>query len=188
MTSYAVEIAVVALVLWEILMGLRRGLSGELFRLAGTAIILGAGLALYERFGAVIAGHSRLAHDPETARALAFLLIVVGLGIGLFVIQIFMRLLVKVKFNDAFDRPAGAAAGLFRGLLIGVLVVIAAGLWPHAAARAFLAEKSPFGRVVFKFMPAAKARMRALESRIEPARERAASELAAPKKGDPDGK
>ncbi len=155
MTAYAVEIAVVALVLWEILMGLRRGLSGELFRLAGTAIILGAGLVLYERFGAVIASHSRLAQDQETARALAFLLIVVGLGIGLFVIQIFLRLLVKVKFNDAFDRPAGAAAGLVRGLLIGVLVVIAAGLWPHAASRALFTEKSPFGRAVFKFMPAA---------------------------------
>ena len=112
MKTYMVDLIVLVIILFEFLMGLRRGLSGELFRLLGTGLVLAIGLGFYEDFGLMIANHSRLTQNHEMAVALAFLLIVVGMGICFLLLRIVFNLLVHVKFNDAFDRPAGGMAGI----------------------------------------------------------------------------
>lgn len=166
MNAYIVEIAVCAVILWEFLMGLRRGLSGELFRLIGSCLVLLTGLGFYRDFGFMIANHSRLAHDPETALALAFLLIIAGMGACFFLLHIILHLVVKVKFNDAFDRPAGGIAGIARGAVLAILLVFAAGLWPDTPLRAMITEKSFAGKNIFRFAPAVTARINSLQERF----------------------
>ncbi|MDD5482519.1 MAG: CvpA family protein [Kiritimatiellae bacterium] len=166
MKPYIIDLLVVAVILWELLMGLRRGLSGELFRLLVTGLVLAAGLGFYEKFGDMIASHSRLTANPEMAAALAFLLIVVGAGVCFFFLRIICTLLVNVKFNDAFDRPAGAAAGIMRGGLIAALWIFAAGLWPHGQLRQMIRVDSYAGKAVFKAAPAVQVKIAALAARV----------------------
>lgn len=168
MKPYIIDIIVLIIILWELLMGLRRGLSGELCRLIGTGMVLLTALFFYEDFGLIIARHSRLAQNQETALALAFLLIAVGTGICLFLFRIMLHLLVSIKFNEAFDRPAGAGAGVMRGILLAFLIVFAVGLWPDETLRPMITTDSRVGRVVFKSAPRIKEKLRSLQIRFQP--------------------
>jgi len=159
---YIVDLIVLVIILFEFLMGLRRGLSGELFRFLGTGLVLAAGLGFYEDFGLMIASHSRLTQNYEMAAALAFLLIVAGLSLCFFFLRIVFALLVNIKFNDAFDRPAGGVTGILRGCLIAVLFLFAAGLWPNEQLRPWIKVNSYAGKAVFKFAPLAKEKIRSL--------------------------
>lgn len=153
MKTYIVDMAVVVIVLWELFMGMRRGLSGELFRLIGTCIVFAVGLTFYEGFGKTIAAHSRLAENQDMAMALAFLLIILAAALCVFFLRLILGLLVKVKFNDSFDRPAGGAAGFLRGCLLAALLLFAAGLWPNNDLQPLITADSYVGRMVFKLAP-----------------------------------
>lgn len=169
MKAHIIDLAVLIIILWEFLMGLRRGLSGELFRLIGTGLTLAAGLCFYEEFGRMIGIHSRLEQNQEMAVALAFLLIIVGMGLCIFLLRLVFNHLVNVKFNDSFDRPAGGVAGILRGCLIALLLVFAAGLWPNMELRPLITVDSYVGRAVFKFTPVVKDNIRSVQLRFQPA-------------------
>ena len=162
-----VDLAVTAAILWELLMGLRRGLSGELFRLAGTCLVFAIGLRFYEDFGLMIANHSRLAENQEIAVALAFLLILVGMGICFFILRIVLAILVNVKFNETIDRPAGGVAGILNGGLIAALLVFAAGLWPNTELQPLITVDSYAGKTVFQIVPVIKEKIRSLPIRFQ---------------------
>ena len=168
MSVNIIDLAVPVIILWELLMGLRRGLSGEIFRLAGTCLVFGIALRFYEEFGLMIARHSRLGQDVETASALAFLLILAGMGVCFFILRMVLVMIVNIKFNDAFDKPAGAMAGFINGAIAAVMLVYAAGLWPHAELRPLIREQSYAGRIVFKAVPVAKDKIRSLPLRFHP--------------------
>jgi len=157
-----VDLAVPVIILWELLMGLRRGLSGELFRLIGTCLVFAIGLRFYEDFGMMVANHSRLAQNQEMAVALAFLLILVGMGVCFFILRMVLTILVNVKFNDAIDRPAGGLAGVLNGVLIAALLVFAAGLWPNEELRPLITVDSYVGKTVFKIVPVVKEKILSL--------------------------
>lgn len=162
-----IDLAVSVIILWELLMGLRRGLSGELFRLLGTCMVFVIALRFYEDFGLMIAHHSRLAQNQEMAVALAFLFILVGMGVCFFILRIFLVILVKVQFNEAFDRPAGGLAGSLNGALIAVLLVFAAGLWPNEELRPLITIDSYVGKTVFKIVPVVKEKILSLPIRFQ---------------------
>ncbi|MDO9541986.1 MAG: CvpA family protein [Kiritimatiellia bacterium] len=168
MNASIIDLAVPVIILWELLMGLRRGLSGELFRLLGTGLVLAIGLSFYEDFGLMIANHSRLTQNQEMAVALAFLLIVAVMGICFFLLRIVLTLLMQVKFNDAFDRPAGGVAGILRGGLIAVLLIFAVGLWPNEKIRSLITVDSYAGKTVFRFAPVVTEKIRSLHILFQP--------------------
>jgi len=157
---YIVDLMVLVIILFEFLMGLRRGLSGELFRLLGTGLVMIIALNFYEDFGLMIANHSRLTQNHEMAVALAFLLIVAGLGLCFLLLRIVFALIVNIKFNDAFDRPAGGAAGILRGCLIAGLLLFAASLWPNEQLRPWITVNSYAGKTVCEFTPVVKEKIR----------------------------
>jgi len=163
-----VDLAVPIIILWELMMGLRRGLSGEFFRLIGTCLVFTIGLRFYEDFGLMIANHSRLDQNQEMAVALAFLLILVGMGICFFILRIVLTRLVNIKFNDAIDRPAGGLAGILNGGLIAALLVFAAGLWPNEELRPLITVDSYVGKTVFQVVPIVKEKIRSVSLRLQP--------------------
>jgi uncharacterized membrane protein required for colicin V production len=176
MTPYIIDCVVLAIILFELLMGLRRGLSGELFRLIGTCLVLAISLRFYGDFGLMIAEHSRLGQNQEMALALAFLLITAGMSVCIALLRIVFTLLVTVKFNEAFDRPAGGAAGGAHGAVIAAIIVFAAGLWPNEQLQAMIKVDSYFGRTIFKFAPAVTEKIRAISPAPRPSADRAAPE------------
>jgi len=84
-----------------------------------------------------------------------------------------------VKFNDAFDRPAGAAAGILRGFLIAIILVFAAGLWPNEQLRPMATADSYVGKTVFKYSPGFTEKLHSLQARIQNAAEKPAQEVPA---------
>jgi uncharacterized membrane protein required for colicin V production len=92
---------------------------------------------------------------------------VIGVGICFFLMRIILHFLVTVKFNDAFDRPAGAVTGVMRGVLIAVLIVFAAGLWPNETVQPLITVDSYFGRTIFRLAPAVREKLRPLQTRLE---------------------
>jgi len=148
-----VEIGALALVLWEFLWGLKRGLSGELARMIGTVVGLLAGLRFYQALGRLLADNTRLSETPELALAVAFLLIVVCFALLFLMLRLILRLLMSVKFNDRIDRAGGGIDGLLRGMLMAILCVYAIGLWPHEYLHAVVRNQSIVGRAVFQYAP-----------------------------------
>ena len=150
----AVDIAALLLIVLEIILGFRRGMAGTLFRLTCTVIILLAGLRFYQLFGDLLARNtSLLAGNPDLAGALAFLLIIVVLGLFFLLVRILLNLLMTVTFNEKINRPGGGIAGLAQGLVLVFLVVYAAGLWPLAATHQLFVQHSFVGRAVFRVCP-----------------------------------
>lgn len=158
----AVEIGALVILLWEVLWGLRRGLAGELARLLGTALVLAAGWRFYESAGRWLAAHTSLSAHPESAPAVAFLLIVCSVALLVYAAGLLLKLLATLKFNERINRGGGGLAGLGRGLLMTVLVVYAVGLWPQPAPQEWVVRRSPLGRAVFRWAPPVIARLKAV--------------------------
>ena len=158
-----VEVLALALVLWECLWGLKRGLSGELSRLISTVVVLAAGLRFYQAVGRLLVDNTRFSEDPELALAVAFLLIVVCFALLFLILRLILRLLMSVKFNDKIDRSGGGFAGLLRGVLMALLCVYAIGLWPHEYLRYVVRKQSIIGRTVFQYTPRAIEKLNAIQ-------------------------
>lgn len=148
-----VELGCFVIVLWELLLGLRRGLSGEIFRLISTLIVLLAGLRFYQAVGRLLTDNTRLAESPEMALMVAFLGVVIGAALIFLNLRIILRLLLTIKFNDKIDRPGGALAGVLRGVLITFMWVFAIGLWPNEFLRDVVRNQSRIGQAVFQCAP-----------------------------------
>ncbi len=150
----AVDIGAIVLVLLELWLGLRRGLAGTLFRLMSTLIILLAGLRLYQLFGRLLFQHTNLlADNPEMTGALAFLLIILVLGVCFLVLRWLLRVLMTVVFNEKINRAGGGLVGALNGVALVFLIVYAAGLWPQAGMRRLFTQTSLVGQTVFRLCP-----------------------------------
>ncbi len=157
------DVAALLLLLWEVLWGLKRGLSGEGPRLCTTIITLGASLRLTQTVGGLLTRNSdRLAAAPDLAEAIAFLALVAFFALTFLVLRLLARLLLTVTFNPAIDRPGGVFAGILRGLLLVILAAWGIGLWPHPALRRRVREESVVGRTVHKIVPPVVARLNAI--------------------------
>ncbi len=150
----AVDIGAMALIILEVILGLRRGLAGSLFRLMCTLLVILAGLRFYQPFGALLARHTTwLDGHADTAAALAFLLIAVALSLLCLLLQILLRILMTVAFNEKINRKGGAIVGVFQGLALVFLLVYAMGLWPTPAVHRMFVQNSLMGRTVFRICP-----------------------------------
>ena len=152
-TYNAVDWIALGIIAWEIIMGLRRKMAGELFRLLCTALVLAAGWRYYSDIGAWLAENTRLSASPEAAQAIAFAIIVILLGICCALLHLIMALLMEVRFNILIDRIGGAIMGLLRGALIVMMLIFAGTLWPSETLREVLQEKSCAGRITAQIAP-----------------------------------
>ncbi len=164
----AVDWIALGLIAWEIIMGLRRKMAGELFRLLCTALVLGAAWRYYTDFGGQLAAHTRLSASPEMAQAIAFGLIVSMLGITCALLHLILAVLMEVHFNILIDRIGGAAMGLLRGGLVVIMLLFAGALWPSDLLRETLRDKSCAGRLTARLAPPAIRIVRAVKIDFKP--------------------
>lgn len=157
----AVDIAALVCLIAGMIIGFRRGLSGELAGLISTALTLALSLCYFRPLAEFIINHTRLSGHPAYARPLAFVLILCIVGLFFLLLRIFLKRLMKITFNPKIDRVAGMFAGAFRAMAIIVLLVLALGLWPSAWLTRVFREESAVGRAIFKSAPALAERIEA---------------------------
>ena len=151
----ALDLTALGLIFVELLLGMRRGMSGEFFRFLGSGAVLLAALKFYRPLGLWLVDHSRMADNPAMATALGFTLLTLGGEAVLLGLRLLLNLLMKITFNEKIDRPGGAMIGMFRGLLLVIMLVFAGGLWPQDFMQSFFVQQSMVGRTIFEYAHAA---------------------------------
>lgn len=164
----AVDLIALGLIAWEIIMGLRRKMAGELFRLLCTALVLAAGWRYYLDVGNQLAEHTRLAANLEMAQAIAFGMIVAMLGMSCALLHLILGLLIQAQFHALIDRVGGAVLGLLRGSLLVIMLLFAAALWPQALLRETFQQDSCAGRITARLAPPAIRFLRAIKFDFQP--------------------
>lgn len=148
------DAAVVVLLALGLISGLRRKLSGEFAGLLVASATLLAGVRIYGAVAGMLTAHTRLSGHPDTAGAVAFLLVIVMAWSVFFMLSMVLGLVMKIVFNEKIDRAAGAVAGMLRTAVMATACIVAAGLWPNPFLRGVIREDSFSGRLIFNNLPA----------------------------------
>lgn len=147
----AIDIVVLVYLAIGILVGIWRGFSGELARLAGAAVALIAGLYLYGPAGRFLSEHTRL--SGRAAEALSFFIVfIVALLVAATVAFVF-RVTLRRLFGERKDRFWGGIAGALRSLCAVAALFVLMNLWPHEYLNDVFGEGSFVGRSVLLIMP-----------------------------------
>lgn len=148
-----IDMGAAALMLFGLLMGLRRGIVGEAFRLFNALVVSLCALRFHRPFGDLLASNTQLVGDIEQARALAFILIAVVSGLCLLVARILVQLAVKVVVTAKTNRVGGGVLGVVRGALIVFLMLFGISLWPSGSKDESIFEASIAGKGVRAVAP-----------------------------------
>ena len=122
----------IAVLAWSVVTAFLRGIIRELFGLAGA--VLGLLLASWN-YPALALRLARWITSPIAASATAFLLISISVMIACTVLGRIVRGTAHTVGLGFVDRLAGAAFGILRGCLVGVIILM--------AATAFLPPQTP---------------------------------------------
>jgi len=147
----AVDVVVVALIIFGGLQGLRRGLSGELARVIGTVITVWAGWVFYQPLGDKIYSTTRL--SATQARAGSFVLILIGGFVLLLLLRMLLHQIIEFTFKGKLERMGGILAGTTRATLVMLALVFLCSLWPHEYIHQMVAVDSFTGRFVNAYIP-----------------------------------
>ena len=134
------------------IIGLRRGLSGALGGLIGTAAAAGLGFYFYKPFAEWISRSTRLSEAP--AHTLAFAVIVIGVLLTALLLRILLSSIMKISFEGSIEKIGGVLAGLLTSAIAVFLVFVVMNLWPNAWLNRVFGDDSVVGRVVVKYTPA----------------------------------
>ncbi|MBN1268968.1 MAG: CvpA family protein [Kiritimatiellae bacterium] len=147
-----VDILAILFLIMGLLRGLKRGLSGEIARLAGVLLAVWAGWRFYEPLGERIFRATRLTAQPS--RALAFFAAVAIGYLLMLAARLVLRQLMEFTFKGRIERVGGALCGLLKAAAAVAAVIIFMGLVPSAYLREVFAERSLFGRAINTHLPA----------------------------------
>jgi uncharacterized membrane protein required for colicin V production len=147
-----VDAAAAVIVLLGLLNGVRRGLSGELAGLVGSVAAFLFGLTTYRRVAVWLADHTRLA--GAAAGATAFLVVICGALLTMFVIRYLLRRILRVVVEKNMDRIGGGIAGLVTTGVVTAVAFIVFNLWPNSYLNRKFGEESLLGALLIRSMPA----------------------------------
>jgi uncharacterized membrane protein required for colicin V production len=145
-----IDIAVLIIIGVNLIIGIRRGLSGELAALVGTVAAFGLGAHLLSPFGAWLNGHTRLGERP--AQALAFISVAVGVIIVMILLRLLLGKLMKISFEPTLDKIGGFAAGLIRSCVLVLIIVVSVLMCPNDYLNRKFGEESVVGRSIAKYV------------------------------------
>jgi uncharacterized membrane protein required for colicin V production len=140
-----VDAAAILLILGGALLGLRRGLSGEIVGLFCTLAAFAVSFIFLGENTGWLREHSKV--DERTAVDLAFFGVFIGLWVITFLPRILLRNVMKVMFDPpALERTGGLIAGLVKSTLFIFILFISLGLARHDSVRTLFSETSRVGR------------------------------------------
>jgi membrane protein required for colicin V production len=111
----------IAVVLFSLLAGVRKGFTRELISLASLLVGLAVAAAEYQRASAWV---ERFVHSRELALAVAFLSLFGGILVAGALISALARKLLREAGIEGADRFLGAIFGLVRGVVVDAVVLM----------------------------------------------------------------
>lgn len=138
------DVAAAVVLILCLLRGLKRGLSGELAWVVSAAVAVFLGYRFYRPLGERFMAAGGL--DEQQAHALAFLAMLGGALVLLFLLRLLVRQLMEFTFKGAIERVGGALAGLLRGVLFVAVFLLVCTLCPKGAFRDYVIDASFVGR------------------------------------------
>jgi uncharacterized membrane protein required for colicin V production len=145
------DASVLVLVLAGAILGWRRGLGGEIARLAEVVAGAVAAFAGFRPLGAWLETHTRL--QGENAETVAF----IGLAIAVLALALALRLilgsLMQVVFAESINKRLALVVGMLRAAAFACLVFICMNLVPHDGLNRTFGDESLVGRQLRKAVP-----------------------------------
>lgn len=117
-----IDLLSLAYLLVAALLGLKRGLSGELARVASMVLAVLAGWRLHGPLGEWFTTVTRL--EGNDAVLAGFLTAVLGAAFVLALLRWFLRKIMALSFHPLVNRVGGILAGGLRGLLVVSMVFV----------------------------------------------------------------
>ena len=142
-----VDIAVVILILFGLVRGYMKGLSGELAGLLSAAVAVVGGWYGYRPLGNYLAENTRL--SDSAANAAAFTLALVGAYLLMRILRLVLRSLMEFSFKGKIEKIGGLLAGGIRMTVVTGALVLLMALLPHEGTHRLVAEESVFGSSIF---------------------------------------
>lgn len=132
-----VDIAVGVVLLLGLIGGIRRGLSGELFRIISMVLAVVAGWKFAGEGADWLAG--RTDWPPEDLTTPAFFGIIAASYIVLAIVRLALRLVIDFSFKGKLELLGGALLGLSRSLLLCAVLLLGTSLLPYPKVQEALA-------------------------------------------------
>lgn len=149
--AFNVMDAVVAVILlMGALGGLKRGLSGELSRMAAVLIAVLAGWKLAAPCAEWAV--EQLGASQDGGFLIAFILIAVLALVALWLLRKVLRNVMDFAFKGRLEKVGGAVCGTLRAALIAACLLLALGLAPQPDVQRLVAEQSCFGRLTARHL------------------------------------
>ena len=150
------DIVVAVAVLYGLWSGVRTGLSGELLRVLGLALMVAAAVFFYQPVGQWLSRTARLAEEP--ANLVAF----VGLAVVTYMIVLAIRLAIHKRLTRkpmaAFlENVGGALAGAVRMVVVMAVLTVTLCLMRSEFWHTQVGQNSRFGAAVIHQLPAVEA-------------------------------
>ena len=145
-----VDICAFALLVLGILVGLRRGLSGEVANLLSLVVGFMAGVTAHRLFDAgwpAPAGRAGL--HAVAGVVVALVAGTVAMALARFV----CKRLIRIVIEEESDRVWGAVVGGLRSAIFVLAIFIVMNLLPNERANRWFGETSLIGQQVVRFMP-----------------------------------
>ena len=141
-----IEVPAAILMLLGLILGLRRGLSGELGRILCLVLALWAGWVFHPLLADILNAGEHL--SSEATRIAAFGLMTLAAWGALTLVRFLLRHLMEFRFKPPIEQIGGALSGSLRyGLLAALLLYGVLRLFPAAGEKPWV-EQSMFAHIV----------------------------------------
>ena len=146
-----VDIVAFVIMALNMLVGARRGLSGELAGTVSTVVGFILGMMFFAPLVGWLVENSRL--GSGSARMVAFVLVFLIVCAIMLALRIGLRALLKVAIEKKTDRWGGAMAGLLKALVIVLAVFLLMIMAPSQKLNRIFGEESMIGALLVKAIP-----------------------------------
>jgi len=146
-----VDVAAFVVIAISMVIGARRGLSGELAGAVSTVTGFIIGLIFFPPLVEWLVENSRL--GPSSARMVAFVLVFLVIFAIMLVLRIVIRALLKVAIEKKTDRWGGAMAGMVKSLVLVLAVFLVMIMSPVDRLSRMFGEESLTGSLLIKVIP-----------------------------------
>jgi len=146
-----VDVLAFIVIAFGMLLGARRGLSGELAGMVSSMIGFILGVVFFGPVVEWMTEHSRL--GTQSARMVSFIVVFLIVFAIMLVVRLILKLLLKFAIEKKSDRWGGALAGMVKSLVVVLAVFLIMIMSPGESLRRMFGKESMIGSLLLRAIP-----------------------------------